>query len=344
MNNEQKQAIAFVVIEILKSRFDSFPNTATISRNAPFHKAFLQAFSKNFEVLNLNMDASITISSWIHGLNTTLGQSFFEKTAQIISGGQKRAFKDKKIYSNQVNTISNIMIDLKNGTQKPNIIREERLLMDSSNGNLTFAQNFVADCIFEEKDRVVVIELKSVRPNSGQIHDEKQKILSAKAVLKQLYPDKSISYYFGFPFDPLSDTETGCDKQRFMNSVIEFSKFCDAKEILIASELWDFLSGQEHTMEDVLKIIRDISTVDFNGKFDFISSSDYLDDIDKYKGIVLNWNIYNEIEIINNFDKLLTLSNINKIVYKNIHSSPFNQDGTYNIRRYNNLKKFITTN
>ena len=236
------------------------------------------------------------------------------------------------------------MIDLKNGTQKPNIIREERLLMDSSNGNLTFAQNFVADCIFEEKDRVVVIELKSVRPNSGQIHDEKQKILSAKAVLKQLYPDKSISYYFGFPFDPLADTETGCDKQRFMNSVIEFSKFCDAKEILIASELWDFLSGQEHTMEDVLKIIRDISTVDFNGKFDFISSSDYLDDIDKYKGIVLNWNIYNEIEIINNFDNLLKLSNTNKTVYINIHSSPFNQDGTYNIRRYNNLKKFITTN
>ena len=279
MNNEQKQSIAFVVIEILKSRFDSFPNNATISRNAPFHKAFLQAFSKNFEVLNLNMDASITISSWIHGLNTTLGQSF------------------------------NIMIDLKNGTQKPNIIREERLLMDSSNGNLTFAQNFVADCIFEEKDRVVVIELKSVRPNSGQIHDEKQKILSAKAVLKQLYPDKSISYYFGFPFDPLADTETGCDKQRFMNSVIEFSKFCDAKEILIASELWDFLY-----------------------------------DIDKYKGIVLNWNIYNEIEIINNFDNLLKLSNTNKTVYINIHSSPFNQDGTYNIRRYNNLKKFITTN
>lgn len=341
MNNEQKQDIAFEVIKILKSRLDSFPSNLTITRNAPFHKAFLQAFSTNFADLNLNMDASIAISSWIHGLNTTLGQSFFEKVAQILSSGQKRTFQGNFIYQTQRNVISEIMTDLKNNQHTPSVIMENNLIASNSNGELTSVSNFTVDCFIEDTDKIIAIELKSVRPNSGEIRGEKQKILLAKAALKQLYPNKRIFYYFGFPFDPLSNTETDYDKQRFMNHIIEFHKFCDIEEILISSELWNLLSGQEHTMEDILQIIRSISTVDFNDKFDFISSSNYLTDIERYKNIMSSWNICNEIEIANSFNNLLTLSKTNRNIYRNVHSSPFNQNGEYNIRRYTTLKNFL---
>lgn len=343
MNKEQKQDISFEVIKVLKSRFDSFPNNTTISRNAPFHKAFLQAFANKFADLNLDVDVSIAISSWIHGLNTTLGQSFFEKVAQILSSGQKRTFKGNSIYQRQRDIISEIMTDLKNNQHTPSVERENNLIVSNANGEFSLAPNFTVDCFIEDNNEIIAIELKSVRPNSGEIRGEKQKILLAKAALKQLYTDKKISYYFGFPFDPLSDTETGYDKERFMNHIIEFPKFCDKKEILISSELWDFLSGQQHTMENILQIIKQISITDFSKNFDFISSNDYLNNIERYKTIISSWNIYKEVEIINNFNNLLTLSKTNKIIYRNIHLSPFNQDGTYNTIRYNNLKKFITT-
>ena len=343
MNKEQKQDISFEVIKVLKSRFDSFPNDETISRNAPFHKAFLQAFSNKFFDLNLDVDVSMAISSWIHGLNTTLGQSFFEKVAQILSCGQKRTFKENYIYQNQSNIISEIMTDLKNNQHVPSVTRENSLINSNANGEQTFAPNFTADCFVEDTDKIIAIELKSVRPNSGEIRGEKQKVLLAKAALKQKFPNKQIFYYFGFPFDPLSNTETGYNKKLFMDSVIEFSKFCAEEEVLIASELWDFLSGQQHTMDDILQIIKKISTINFSENFDFLSSNDYFNNIEKYKNIVSSWDIYNEIEIINNFNNLLTLSSTNKIVCRNIHLSPFNQDGTYNIRRYNNLKSFIVS-
>ena len=98
--------------------------------------------------------------------------------------------------------------------------------------------------------------MKSVRPNSGEGKGEKQKILYAKSALKLLNPGKSIKYFVGFPFDPTSPTATEYDKERFFNYLIEFKKFFDPKEVLIASELWDFLSGKEDTMKDILEVIK----------------------------------------------------------------------------------------
>ena len=97
--------------------------------------------------------------------------------------------------------------------------------------------------------------MKSVRPNSGEGRGEKQKILYAKAALQRLHPDKEIKYYVGFPFDPTSPTPTGYDKARFMNHLIEFKKFFSPSEVLIAGELWDHLSGEVNTMEQLLEIV-----------------------------------------------------------------------------------------
>jgi hypothetical protein len=40
-----------------------------------------------------------------------------------------------------------------------------------------------------------------------------------------------------------------------MNYLIEFKKFFANEEVLIASELWDYLSGQQNTMEQILGIV-----------------------------------------------------------------------------------------
>ena len=64
-----------------------------------------------------------------------------------------------------------------------------------------------------------------------------------------------IRYYIGFPFDPTSDESTKYDKERFFNYLIEFKKFFSPEEVLLSSEVWDHLSGQQNTMEEVLEVI-----------------------------------------------------------------------------------------
>jgi hypothetical protein len=45
LSNEQREKISIEVIKTLVTRFESFPDDASNNRNAPFHEAFLKAFS-----------------------------------------------------------------------------------------------------------------------------------------------------------------------------------------------------------------------------------------------------------------------------------------------------------
>ncbi len=333
MNNFKKQEIAKVIIKVLKSRFDSFPEDANSSRNAPFHKAFLQAFSHKIDEAGSNVDAIISMSSWMHGLNTTLGQSFFESVAHILCDGEKKGFAgaDHKIYRQQDQIISEIITDLKNGTYSPNRNREDALIANAASGEMVVGSNFTADCLIQDDDKIIAIELKSVRPNSGETRGEKQKILKAKAALRAKYTDKEVLYYFGFPFDPTAETDTGCSKSRFMSSIIEFSKFCAEDEILLADELWSFLSGEQNTMEMLLLMIRDIATEDFIEKFEFLcDSNNLIAHTQQYIELSRSWYLFDEVKIaqgLHNFDYTT------KAITRQLNTSAFKENGEYNDRR-----------
>ena len=75
-----------------------------------------------------------------------------------------------------------------------------------------------------------------------------------------------LKFFIGFPFDPTSNKPTKYDKKRFFNYLIEFKKFFAEDEILIADELWDYLSGSKNTMNEILKIIKETIKIINNGK------------------------------------------------------------------------------
>lgn len=336
MNSRKKQEIAKVIIKLLKSRFDAFPEDITAPRNAPFHKAFLQAFSDKFDAAGTNVDEMISISSWMHELNTTLGQVFFESVAHILCDGDKRGFNGSefRIYAEQERVIAEIMTDLKNGDKTPDMVAEDALIKAGEHGELVTGTNFTADCYFEDEKSIVAIELKSVRPNSG----EKQKILKAKAALRIMYPEKKVSYFFGFPFDSTADTDTGYCKERFMGNMIEFPTFCDKEEFLIADGLWSYLSGEEGTMQELLDLIRSIATADFMDEFNFISSPDNLiSDTDKYIEIATRWHLEDEVAVAKNIEILKSSDNTS--VRKNLYLCSFDSNGQYNERRISSLLK-----
>ncbi len=326
MRECKTQLIALEVIRVLKTRFDNFPEDTQSNRNAPFHEAFLNAFKDKIEKYFDNVPYFISLASWLHGLNTTLGQSFFENVAHILSDGEKRTFKKYKITEKQQNAILEIITDLKNGNRKPDLEEENKLIFETG-GDFVNALDFTADVFIMEQDYIEAIELKSVRPNAGEMRGEKLKILSAKACLKLQYPDKEIRYFIGFPFDPLSDTSTGYDKERFMKSLIEFEKYFDPNEVLLAGELWDRLSGEANTMEKILEIINTIAKPNFLEKYEYINDpKNFEKNCDKYLSILQSWYLLDEIRIFKHYEKL-------KMQNSRILMQELFKNGKYNIKR-----------
>lgn len=329
LTNTQKEQIAQSVIKVLYTRFNSFPEDDGANRNAPFHVAFLRAFQSRLDGRVKDIPDFINLSSWMHGLNTTLGQTFFESVAHTLCVGEKRDFKGKKIYKNQMTAIADIMIDLKNGTQQPSVQREDAIINASANGEIQDAPNFTADCFYETDTNVVAIELKSVRPNSGEMRGEKQKILLGRAVLRALYPGKNVKYIFGFPFDPTSDGNTTYDKARFLHYLVEAEKFVAHDDFLIADEFWSFLASSNGAMQEMLDIINRIATPEFMDIFNKIQD-DQLPQQEKRK-LLNEWYQYSEVAIIDNVRR--TPSNCR------LYNLPiFKTDGGYNEKRLQLLR------
>ena len=341
LDNHCKEKISIEVIRTLVTKFADFPDEHATNRNAPFHEAFLEAFTDKFDGKVTDTPMLISLSSWLHGLNTTLGQSFFEKTSHILCSGYKKEFKNMlQISTAQQIAISNIIKELKNDERKPNLAEEERLIyLDNTNHNNSIS-NFTVDCFFDDNETVVAIELKTVKPNSGIFKNEKEKILSAKAGLQNQHPDKKILYFLGFPFDPQSDTKTGYNKDSFMNYSVDCKKFFAIDEILLADELWNFLSGEIDTMQQILDIINEIATPQFMASFRLLTDNSKKQTSD-YKEQLLKWNLFSELELVENDSHIQSCIANDKKLQRTYRKIPFDSQGNYQWERFNDLIKLL---
>lgn len=347
ITNEQKEDIAKVVIATLALRFSSFPTDTTGNRNAPFHEAFLNAFQERLNEYRINVPTLISLSSWMHGLNTTLGMSFFEKTAQILSNGTKRGFTNNNrlsMFEEQKIAITSIMENLKNGTQTPSLQNEDNAIC-LREGRETTGVNFTLDVCWHDNAEFVGIELKSVKPNAGEVQGEKTKLLKGKASLYKQYPTLNIKYFFGFPFDPTSETPTAFDKERFLGNLVDGTRYLDPDEILVGAELWDYLSGTEGTMEVLLEIIKAIATPNFMNNINFLNSEEHYRDFSstEYEDILRSWNLHKEIEFRTEENIEIILTSENNSLIRTFNQEIIKTQGKYNEKRILKLLEFINT-
>jgi hypothetical protein len=341
MDNIKKELIALQIIKTLHSRFDNFPEDASDNRNAPFHEAFLKAFKLKIEKHVSSVPIFVSLASWMHGLNTSIGQSFFERTAQILCDGEKRKFKNLTINTTQQTAINEIISSLKNNNRKPNLIKENELIFSVLGKASNSIPNFDADVYYEDENDIVVIEIKTVKPNSGIFKVEKEKILSAKAALKNLHPGKNVYYYLAFPFDPLNENKCGYDKERFFSYSIDFKKFFDGAEVLLADEFWDFLSQEKKTMQEILGIINSISKPDFMNNFDFINNPhNYSLDLKKYMQLLNEWSLFRELTFIRNQYSIIRSSEQSNKITRLLNQNLFDSEGKYREDRINFLINF----
>lgn len=342
LSNNIRENISIEVIKVMISASDLVQMEKVES---PFHEAFLNAFSNKFSGKVSDMPFFISLSSWLQGLNTTLGQTFFENVAHHLCNGEKREYTSKKlgnlkITRQQQAKIASIITNLSNSSQTPNLAAENEVLLQADETEKITAPDFSADVFFETENEVVAIELKTVKPNSGGMLGEKQKILEGKSALWHLFPSKKINFFIGFPFDPTVEPATSHNKTRFLNSIINMTKFFAPNETLVANELWNKLSGQTDTMESILEIINSISTPAFLDKFQLLTdNSKRL--TPEYKNQLSEWNLFSEIELIENNNTIVGNINNDIALTRKYNKTIFDSKGNYNTERYNALKRFF---
>ena len=148
MNKEQEMRIEELVKSILVRRMGNFPEDDSEIRNAPFHHLFLSAFEDRLKKFSIKTPYLIALSSWMHGLNTSLG-SGFEELAHILSNGFKRKFTGQfvlNVKKSQAANIESIIRDLKSGEITPNLEKENELIFSFDNNDQeTRALGFTAD-------------------------------------------------------------------------------------------------------------------------------------------------------------------------------------------------------
>lgn len=130
---EKKEKISYIVIKTIYKSYENIQEDYCDKTYNPFHRAFLHEAITYLNSNVTDVPFFISLSSWLHGLNTTMGQTFFENVAHILSDGSKREYTSGRsgnlyISKKQQQVITNLITDLSNGELEPNLISEDSLV------------------------------------------------------------------------------------------------------------------------------------------------------------------------------------------------------------------------
>ena len=186
--------------------------------------------------------------SFMHSLNTMLGQSIHEQIAKIIAEPHfdevKTGYDVEGEMTNEENlTISKILQEIKNKTRTANKEQEiEEILKCSSNDGRKI--KIRADLFLKKGKDEFYIEIKTAKPNIDVFVKSKQKLLEWVALKK-----KKVNTILAIPYNPYHPKPYN----RFtMQGYLD-----EEKELYVAERFWEFLGG-EGTYEEVLNIFDEV--------------------------------------------------------------------------------------
>jgi len=186
--------------------------------------------------------------SFIHSLATILGQSVYEKVAQIIAEPHfdvaETGYDVTGEITNEENSaISKILQEIKSRTRKADKEKEiNEILKANSNGGRKITVR--ADLFLKRGNEEYYIEIKTAKPNIDVFVKSKQKLLEWVALRK-----KKVNTILAIPYNPYHPEPYS----RFtMQGYLD-----EQKELYVAEKFWELLGG-EGTYQEVLDIFDEV--------------------------------------------------------------------------------------
>ncbi len=226
LSDHKKEEIA----ELLKAKIrDKLQNYSPETQQMPFH----------FRLLGKDRMA---LYSFVHSVNTMLGQSVFEKVAQIMAKdrfdeAKEHHYVEGNLSDKAVLEIDTIMQELKSAKVALSFDEQDRRIKNTANkGKLSKGRKIVADLYLKEGSTEYYFEIKTVKPNIDVFVATKLKLLQCKALRYGINSDVNVKAYICIPYNP----EAPKPYARWTLQGLYDLK----KEVLVAEEFWDFLGGK----------------------------------------------------------------------------------------------------
>ncbi len=208
-----------------------------------------------FQVRLLGKDR-VALFSFIHSINTSLGQDFFEDTAMIVARPHfarvvKQYSPGKAISSDAQRVIQTLIDGLANGRMLPNKANEvSQVLAVARSGTTEETETPLVDLFLESSNGdEYYIELKTVKPNKEDFKGFKKTLLDWVAIRGKENPAAKIHTLLAFAYNP-NDPKP----YHWMTS----AKMLDGKnDLLVAEEFWNFLGG-ENTYQNLLDVFEQV--------------------------------------------------------------------------------------
>ena len=198
----------------------------------------------------------MALFSFIHSVNTMLGQSIFEYVGRIIAKPKAKQAIDqyRKLegyISNQaVLKIDQIMRDLRAAKRKPNKEKETREILNvATKGNLGRKLKKRVDLFVETQEGIeYYFEIKTAKPNINEFTGIKKQLLDWIAMRGSKKQDVNIKTIVAIPYNPY-------EPEPYERWTLQ-GLFDLEQEVLVGEEFWNFLGG-ERTYEDLLNVFEE---------------------------------------------------------------------------------------
>lgn len=209
-----------------------------------------------FHIRLLDKDR-MALFSFIQSINTTLGTSVFEQIAAVIAAPHfKRAINQYRDFNNTISTaaqrvIQEIVNDLEATTKKPNKYAETAAILKvAQTGTIRKIKRPRIDLFLESNDGTeYYFDLKTAKPNIGEILGFKRKLLEWVAIRGAISPTSNIQTRLAIPYNPY-------EPEPYRRWTFQ-GMFDLANEMLVADGFWNFLGG-DNTYSQLLEVFEEV--------------------------------------------------------------------------------------
>lgn len=198
----------------------------------------------------------MALFSFIHSVNTMLGQSIFEQVGELIAKpranqavGQYKKLEGY-ISDQAVLTIDTIMRELRASKRVSNKEKETReVLAVATQGNLGSKIKKRVDLFVKFKDDSEwYFELKTAKPNINEFTGIKKQLLDWVAIRGSQGAVSELKTIVAIPYNPY-------EPEPYERWTLQ-GLFDLKNEVLVGDEFWDLLGGKG-TYEDLLKVFEE---------------------------------------------------------------------------------------
>ena len=224
---KQIQGIEAILKNSLRNKFQNYKRE---SLAMPFHTRLL---GKD----------RMALFSFIHSLNTNFGTSIFEPVAKEIASVNFREALSQQIagthISSEAHNVIQVIVDgLTTASTSPDKPKEiESIRAVCQNGQMRRVKPAKVDIkLVAPNGTIYLIDLKTVKPNTGNFKEYKRMLLEWVATTLASNPKAKVQTLLAIPYNPYDPQPYNRWTMRGMLDL--------PNELKVANEFWDFLGGE----------------------------------------------------------------------------------------------------